>query len=297
MPSLNDNVNASGISEATTKPDTRRKQVRPPRFTTYSMSSIYAWLQDDLVTFNPDYQQSVAWTNAKQVGLINSLFNNYYIAPIIFSVKRDLDGGEIRVCIDGQHRLRSIQRFMLGEISSKNDSPDLDGYFNNLIDSNVKLITEPAKNVFVNKQFPCVEYEDLTADQEREIFQSVHLCDIPISINTPTRLCHKAQRPSAIRWQSRTSKTQDVAAKFQTQLKKQSKKRRQATYQAQALSGLKGLGKGRQATERLDGPAVQKRGKRVRQEVDERLILPAGTRRKVKKPSREPLLVSSGRRF
>lgn len=61
-----------------------------------------AWLQDDLVTFNPDYQQStsseshlvlsltltftgVAWTNAKQVGLINSLFNNYYIAPIIFS--------------------------------------------------------------------------------------------------------------------------------------------------------------------------------------------------------------------
>lgn len=121
MPSLNDNVNASGIAEATTKPDTRRKPVRPPRFITYSMSSIFgaplpfspravqffrlvylAWLQDDLVTFNPDYQQStsskthlvlsltstftgIAWPNAKQVGLINSLFNNYHITPIIFS--------------------------------------------------------------------------------------------------------------------------------------------------------------------------------------------------------------------
>lgn len=57
-----------------------------------------------------------------------------------------------------------------------------DGYFNNLPDSQRKLIAEPARNVFMNKQLACVEYEDLTADQEREIFQ-VCVIDIPREIS------------------------------------------------------------------------------------------------------------------
>lgn len=47
----------------------------------------------------------------------------------------------------------------------------------------------------------------------------------------------------------------------------------------------------------VDNVADLKGKKRARDEVDERFILPAGTRRATTKPSREPLMVSSGVRI
>lgn len=44
-------------------------------------------------------------------------------------------------------------------------------YFTNLPGSKGKLIAEHLRNIFKYKQITCVEYEDLTAEQEREIFQ------------------------------------------------------------------------------------------------------------------------------
>ncbi len=34
--------------------------------------------------------------------LIDSLFNNYYIPPVVFVVSRDEDGEEVRICVDGK---------------------------------------------------------------------------------------------------------------------------------------------------------------------------------------------------
>ena len=68
----------------------------------------------------------VVWTETKQVGLIDSLFRNFYIPPVIFgtvttspssaqglnshpAVKTHDDGSETRTCIDGKQRLTSIQ--------------------------------------------------------------------------------------------------------------------------------------------------------------------------------------------
>ena len=57
-------------------------------------------------------------------------------------------------------------------------------YFTNLPGTKYKLIAEPLRNVFKNKQITCVEYEDLTAEQEREIFQvRVNPCAARISAN------------------------------------------------------------------------------------------------------------------
>lgn len=50
----------------------------------------------------------------KQIGLIDSIFRNFYIPPVIFAVEKDEDGEELRVCVDGKQRLTSISKFMDG---------------------------------------------------------------------------------------------------------------------------------------------------------------------------------------
>ena len=73
----------------------------------------------------------IVWPEQKQVGLVDSLFRNYYIPPIIFgelpvflsssrlaqifskAVSTSEDGSEFRVCIDGKQRLTSIQKCAL----------------------------------------------------------------------------------------------------------------------------------------------------------------------------------------
>lgn len=69
----------------------------------------------------------IVWNEEKQTWLIDSLFHNYYIPPIIFGmIQRSLviqllttqcpavttkpNGGEKRRCIDGKQRLTSIHR-------------------------------------------------------------------------------------------------------------------------------------------------------------------------------------------
>lgn len=51
------------------------------------------------------------------MNLIKSIFENYYIPPIIFAVRTDDEGEEIRVCVDGKQRLTSIQLFFDGQVS------------------------------------------------------------------------------------------------------------------------------------------------------------------------------------
>lgn len=52
----------------------------------------------------------VVWTNTKQSHLIDSMLNNFYIPPVIFSCKKLDDKRWIRVCIDGKQRLTSINK-------------------------------------------------------------------------------------------------------------------------------------------------------------------------------------------
>ena len=56
----------------------------------------------------------MVWPEAKQIGLIDSIFRNFYIPPVIFAVQKDEDGEETRVCVDGKQRLTSILKFMDG---------------------------------------------------------------------------------------------------------------------------------------------------------------------------------------
>jgi hypothetical protein len=60
---------------------------------------------------------AVVWSSAKQVAIIDSLFHNYYVPPVVFAICKDpVDGYETRLCVDGKQRLTSIQKFFDGQV-------------------------------------------------------------------------------------------------------------------------------------------------------------------------------------
>ncbi|KAI0660141.1 hypothetical protein C8Q70DRAFT_914298, partial [Cubamyces menziesii] len=138
--------------------------LRPYRTTTYTAKSLYDQIVDNTIILDPEYQRDVVWTEAKQVGLIDSLFRNFYIPPVIFAVQRHDDGSETRTCIDGKQRLTSIQL-----VTNKKY------WYRDSRGEKRALLSRQLIQAFANKQIVCVEYDDLTDDQEREIFQRVQL--------------------------------------------------------------------------------------------------------------------------
>ncbi|THH15904.1 hypothetical protein EW146_g4643 [Bondarzewia mesenterica] len=117
----------------------------------------------------------VVWPETKQIGLIDSIFRNYYIPPVIFSVNTSDDGTESRVCIDGKQRLTSIQKFMDGLIPHRDSVTGKRLWFKQAGSVKRACLPKSVQQAFTNKQIVCVEYDRITDDQEREIFQRVQL--------------------------------------------------------------------------------------------------------------------------
>jgi uncharacterized protein DUF262 len=60
---------------------------------------------------------AVVWSVSKQMAIIDSLFHNYYVPPVVFAISKDpVDGYERRLCVDGKQRLTSIQKFFDGQV-------------------------------------------------------------------------------------------------------------------------------------------------------------------------------------
>ncbi|KXN86966.1 hypothetical protein AN958_09419 [Leucoagaricus sp. SymC.cos] len=121
----------------------------------------------------------VVWPESKQVGLVDLIFRNFYIPPVIFSINTREDGFERRVCIDGKQRLTSIYRFMSGLVNHDRTTNEKYWYQDSAsANSRCKhrmLLPEKYRRLFTNKQVVCVEYSDLDDKNEREIFQRVQL--------------------------------------------------------------------------------------------------------------------------
>ncbi|ESK92829.1 hypothetical protein Moror_9142 [Moniliophthora roreri MCA 2997] len=152
--------------------------LRPPRGTSYSVHHLYAQLNGREIDLSAVYQRDVVWDDEKQIAIIDSIFRNYYVPPVIFSVKAFDDGTEVRHCVDGKQRLTSIRRFMDGEIPHKDTRTKERVWFKNnpqFGPARKKILPEGVKDTFMKKQIVCVEFEGLTFDQERDIFQRVQM--------------------------------------------------------------------------------------------------------------------------
>ncbi|KAF8205051.1 hypothetical protein BJ912DRAFT_20715 [Pholiota molesta] len=138
---------------------------------------LHLMIHNGAIDLNPVYQRDVVWTEAKQVGLIDSLFRNFFIPPVIFAVHKNNEGDETRICVDGKQRLTSIQRFFDGLIPHKNTRTKKSYWYTMPENSkNIKTeLPEKYKDEFRSKVITVVEYFGLTPGSEREIFQRVQL--------------------------------------------------------------------------------------------------------------------------
>ncbi|VDB86657.1 unnamed protein product [Peniophora sp. CBMAI 1063] len=149
--------------------------LKPPRSTTYTAQSLYDQIVDGSINLGPEYQRDVVWSTEKQIGLIDSIFRNFYIPPLIFAVSTHEDGTEARTCIDGKQRLTSIQKFMDGLIYHRDPDNARDKYYFTNPVKNAAQLPGKYKNLFGTKQIVCIEYFDLDENDEREIFRRVQL--------------------------------------------------------------------------------------------------------------------------
>ncbi|CAO3596203.1 unnamed protein product [Absidia cylindrospora] len=115
--------------------------------------------------------------------LIDSLMKKFYIPPLLFAVRTDDKGKQIRVCIDGKQRLTSILRFTKNEIPYLDESTGVveEVYFGPATDNTVRdkidqrYLSEEARDNFNDTELVMIEFSDLDEDQELEIFARVQM--------------------------------------------------------------------------------------------------------------------------
>ncbi|KAK7435615.1 hypothetical protein VKT23_019567 [Stygiomarasmius scandens] len=158
-----------------------QKALRPPRATTYTAQALYEQICSRDINLEPEYQRDVVWTESKQIGLIDSIMRNFYIPPIIFAVNSYDDGSETKTCIDGKQRLTSLFKFMDGLIPHRDPITNEKLWYRTdraaqaVARGKPRLLPERYRRSFANKQIVCVEYQELTDENERDIFQRVQL--------------------------------------------------------------------------------------------------------------------------
>ncbi|KAI0822087.1 hypothetical protein BC628DRAFT_1459616 [Trametes gibbosa] len=159
--------------------------LKVPRATTYTCHALYEQIYNGDVDLQPEYQRGKPSPSSERnpclSGLIDSIFRNFFVPPVIFVVHTSDDGAESRVCVDGKQRLTSIFRFIAGDVSVP--MADTRAYLftgekfvyqDNGI-AKGRLLPKKYQKLFMNKQIVCMEYQDISPDNEREIFQRVQL--------------------------------------------------------------------------------------------------------------------------
>ena len=141
------------------------------------------------MNINPDYQRDVVWSEQRMIHLIDSLFNNYYVPPLIFKAITGVKEGtnerrKWRTCIDGKQRLTALRKFFDGEI------PYIDRHRQRWYycdpstsqgSKSWKVLSDEDREFFNNIQIVNIEFEHLTDEQEEDMFQRVQL-GVPLTV-------------------------------------------------------------------------------------------------------------------
>jgi hypothetical protein len=118
------------------------------------------------INLNPPYQRGDVWSREKQQRLIQSLFENYYIPPIIL---RKLSAVSFE-CLDGKQRLQALTGFLEGKFSVKlrdDDSDDAAPVF-------FYDLEEDERSSFGLKALTTIYYMNLTDADTIEVFNRVN---------------------------------------------------------------------------------------------------------------------------
>lgn len=150
------------------------KEPLPQIFTTRQLHTL---IHEGMIDLNPSYQREVVWPETKQIGLIDSIFRNFYVPPVVFAVQKDEDDEDVFICVDGKQRLTSIQKFFDGQIPHRDTKTKKNFWYTTSESSKGQRLEVPDfwKEEFSKKRITCVTYRNLAPGTEREIFQRVQL--------------------------------------------------------------------------------------------------------------------------
>ncbi|KAF9258648.1 hypothetical protein L218DRAFT_824021, partial [Marasmius fiardii PR-910] len=149
--------------------------LKAPRATTYAASALNEQIIRGDIDLNPEYQRDVVWSTQKQIGLIDSIFRNFYVPPVIFATTSHEDGSESKTCIDGKQRLTSLHLYHSDLFHRFDRDTGRQYWFVNPNNKHGELLPERYRTIFSNKQIVCVEYQELKDTDERDIFTRVQL--------------------------------------------------------------------------------------------------------------------------
>ncbi|KAH9052285.1 hypothetical protein EDB87DRAFT_1570581 [Lactarius vividus] len=143
----------------------------------YTTEQLHSMIHEGDVDLDPEYQRAVVWSSSKQMAIIDSLFHNYYIPPVVFAISKDpVDGAVTRLCVDGKQRLTSIQKFFDGQVHRCPRTKKQWWYTTSTATRGSRSeIPALQKSVFAQKLITCIEYHHLSPAAEREVFQRVQL--------------------------------------------------------------------------------------------------------------------------
>ncbi|BFZ54094.1 hypothetical protein PYCC9005_001126 [Savitreella phatthalungensis] len=147
-----------------------------PELLQYSMSGLYRRYLNGELDLQPYYQRDVVWREDRQSKLINSLFNNFVVPPVIVKQRYVNVPGrdkpvEVMAVIDGKQRLSSVFAFLNGTIPYID--PTKQRWFFPTMDAankQGKLLTKAMLKEFRAKTFMVVVYKELQPAQEEELF-------------------------------------------------------------------------------------------------------------------------------
>ncbi|ORY27368.1 hypothetical protein BCR39DRAFT_538518 [Naematelia encephala] len=158
-----------------------------PRHTLLNTKHLHDLIHYGSVELNPAYQRDVVWNMSKMIGLIQSLFMNYYIPPVIFAVMTSEAGDETRICIDGKQRCTAILHFMDGKIPFVSPNTGEKFWYSTLgiQGRSGRSLPDGLRTKFEQISIQAVEYDELKDEQQRDIFQRVQM---GVALSAPEKL-------------------------------------------------------------------------------------------------------------
>ncbi|KAI7895088.1 uncharacterized protein EV154DRAFT_496921 [Mucor mucedo] len=153
-----------------------------PQLTRPRPRSMATWLlkehlDEGLISLDADYQRDVKWDEDKMCALIDSIFENFYVPPLLFAVRK-VNNRNTRMVIDGKQRLTAINKFMTNQFPYIDPESGECKYYSKLQEDEKDektYLSNDEIEVFHQFQFVCVEYNGITVDQEYEVFSRVQL--------------------------------------------------------------------------------------------------------------------------
>ena len=148
----------------------------------YSVGQLMELLDSRVLDLDPDYQREVVWPKNRMTGLVDSLFDNCYIPPVIFNERGPLPARAM-VCVDGKQRISSIRAFLEGGIPCHDRTNRLWYYCSPTRKTtiNSRILPDAVRQSFLRKEIVCVVTAGLNGDQEEDLFSRVQL-GIPLSL-------------------------------------------------------------------------------------------------------------------